>query len=126
VKKIITLAVLIIVLIIMGMLDFLPWWSFLIPIFLLGVFLPFQKLKIYPFLWGFIAGFLVWFLYTVYLEMTYKGEIMQSVAKIMKVKPYLLHLSIGVIGGLLTGLGLYSGYVLRKGREVLELELPGN
>jgi hypothetical protein len=125
-RKLIALAILIIVLLIMGTVEFLPWWFFLIPVFLLGVFLPLQKWNVYPFLWGFIAGFSVWLLSTTYFEITYKGEIMQPVAKIMKVKPYLLHLIIGLIGGLLTGLGVYSGYLLRKGREFLELELPGN
>jgi hypothetical protein len=125
-KKLITLAILIIVLIITGTLDFLPWWSFLIPIFLMGMLLPFQKWKVYPFLWGFIAGFMVWVLSTAYFEINYSGEIMHTVSKIMKIKPYLLHLSIGLIGGLLTGLGIYTGYLFRKGREVLELELPGN
>ena len=125
-KRFITLAILIIVLLIMGALAFLPWWFFLIPVFLLGVFLPLQKWKVYPFLWGFIAGFIVWVLSTGYFEITYKGELMQPVAKIMKLNPYLLYLTIGLIGGVLTGLGMYSGYLLRKGREVLELELPGN
>ena len=93
--------------------------------FLLGVFLPLQKWKAYPFLSGFIAGFIVWVLSTTYFEIIYKGELMQPVAKIMKLKPYLLYLTIGLIGGVLTGLAVYSGYLLRKGREVLELEIPG-
>jgi hypothetical protein len=125
-KKIITLTILIIVLIIMDTLDFLPWWSFLLPVFLLGILLPLQKWKVCPFLWGFIAGFSVWLLCTIYFEITYKGEIMHPIAKMIKVTPFLLHLIIGFIGGLLTGLGVYSGYLLRKGREVLELVLPGN
>ena len=108
----------------MGSLDFLPWWSFSVPVFLLGLFLPLKKWKVSPFLWGFITGFMAWVLSTIYFEIIYKGEIMQSVAKIMKVKPYLLHPAIGLIGGLLTGLGVYSGYLLRNGREILELELP--
>lgn len=124
-KRLITLAILIIVLLVMGALAFLPWWLFLIPVFLLGVFLPLQKWKVYPFLWGFIAGFIVWVLSTTYFEITYEGALMQPVAKIMKLNPYLLYLTIGLIGGVLTGMAVYSGYVLRKGREVLELELPG-
>ncbi len=108
----------------MGALNFLPWWSFLIPVFLLGVLLPLQKWKVDPFLCGFIAGFLVWVLSTTYLEVFYKGELLQSVAKIMKIKYYLLYIVVGLIGGLLTGLAVYSGYLLRKGREILELELP--
>ena len=113
----------------MGTLGFLPWWCFLIPVFLLGVFLPLQKWKVYPFLWGFIAGFIVWVLSTAYFEITYRGEVMQTVAQIIELEPYLLHLAIGLIGGVLTGLALYSGYLLRKGREILGYEkihfIPG-
>jgi hypothetical protein len=123
-KKLITFAILFSVLIFMSLLDFLPWWSFSVPVFLLGVLLPLKKWKVPPFLWGFIAGFMAWLLSTIYFEIIYDGEIMKSVADVMKVKPYLLHPAIGLIGGLLTGLGVYSGYLLRNGREILELELP--
>jgi hypothetical protein len=125
-KKLITLAILIILSIIMGTLNFLPWWSFLIPVFLLGMFLPLKKWKVAPFLWGFFGGFIVWLLSTTYFEIVYEGEIMNTVAKILKVKNYLLHVAIGVTGGLLTGLGMYSGYLVRAGREVLKLELQEN
>lgn len=120
------LVILIIVVVTMGTLDFVPWWSFLVPVFLLGVLLPLQKWKVNTFSWGFIAGFIVWVLSSAYFEIAYQGEIMQSIAKIIGINSFWLRLAIGVIGGLLTGLGLYSGYLLRKGNEVLELELPGD
>jgi hypothetical protein len=123
-KKSITFAILFVVLIFMGSLNFVPWWSFSVPVFLLGVFLPLKKWKVFPFLWGFIAGFMAWLSSTIYFEIIYDGKIMKSVANVMKIKPYLLHPAIGLIGGLLTGLGVYSGYLLRNGKEVLELELP--
>jgi hypothetical protein len=125
-KKLIALVILVIVLITMGTLNFLPWWSFLVPVFLLGVLLPLQKWKVNTFLWGFIAGFIVWILSSAYFEIAYQGEIMQSITKIIGINSFWLRLAIGVIGGLLTGLGLYSGYLLRNGNEVLELELPGD
>jgi hypothetical protein len=123
-KKLITFAILFAVLLFMGSLDYLPWWSFSVPVFLLGVLLPLKKWKVSPFLWGFIAGFMAWLLSTIYFEIIYDGEIMKPVANVMKVKPYLLHPAIGLIGGLLTGLGVYSGYLLRNGREILELDIP--
>lgn len=125
-KKLITLTILLLVLIIISNIYFLPWWCFLVPVFLLGVFLPLQRWNVYPFLLGFIAGFMVWILSTIYFEIIYKGEIMQHVGRLLKVNFYLLHLLIGFIGGLLTGLGMYSGYLLRKGKEILELEIPKN
>lgn len=107
----------------MGMLDFFPWWSFSVPMFVLGATLPFKKWNISSFVWGFISGFMAWFLSTIYFEIIYEGEIMSSVAKLMSLHIYLLHLIIGLIGGVLTGLGVYSGYLFRNGREVLELQL---
>ncbi|MCC9019511.1 MULTISPECIES: hypothetical protein [Flavobacterium] len=122
-KKLITFAILFSVLIFMGMLDFFPWWSFSVPMFVLGATLPFKKWNISSFVWGFISGFMAWFLSTIYFEIIYEGEIMSSVAKLMSLHIYLLHLIIGLIGGVLTGLGVYSGYLFRNGREVLELQL---
>jgi hypothetical protein len=123
-KKIITFAIIILVSIVVQLIPFLPWWSFLVPIFLMGVVLPLERWKIPPFLMGFIAGFLVWSLATLYFETIYKGEIMSKISKIIAVPDYLIYGIIGFIGGILTGLSLYSGFLLRRGKEILCLELP--
>lgn len=123
-KKIITLVIVIIVSTAVQLVDGLPWWSFVVPVFLLGVFLPLQKWKVPSFVWGFIAGFLVWTLTTIFYEQKFDGEVMSKAAHIANVNAFLLYLLVGAIGGILSGLALYSGFLMRRGREELKLELP--
>ena len=123
-KKIIAFAIVILVSLAVQLVPFLPWWTFLMPIFLVGVVLPLERWKISPFLMGFVAGFLVWFIATLYFETIYKGEIMSKISKIISIPDYLVYGIVGFIGGILTGLGLYSGFLLRRGKEILSLELP--
>ena len=130
-KKIMTLSILILVAVMAQMIVFFPWWSFLLPIFLLGLTLPLQKWKILSFQLGFVAGFLVWAISSLYFEIIYDGDIMNKISK--AVAPnysigaiILVHIIIGFFGGILTGLSFYSGFLLRKGKEILHLELPEN
>ena len=123
-KKIILLALLLIVIAGSGMLTQFPWWSFTIPVFVMGILLPLKKWKVLPFIWGFIAGFLVWTGATLYFGKSFEGAFMDSAAHIGKVSSLVMYVVIGLIGGTLAGLALYSGYLLRKGSEVLRLELP--
>ena len=125
-KQLITFVILTLVSLASQMFTILPWWSFLIPVFLLGVILPLEKWKISSFILGFSAGFLVWLFSTIYFEEIYKGEIMFKLSKIISVHHYLTYIVIGFIGGVITGLAFYSGFLLRKGRDILLLELPKN
>lgn len=123
-KTIITLVILISVSIITQMINFLPWWFFLAPVFLLGMLLPLGKWKVWSFFWGFISGVIVWTCSTIYFEVTFDGEIIKNIGKLIDLNDYLIYTVIGALGGTLTGLSFYSGYLLRKGREVLNLDLP--
>jgi hypothetical protein len=122
-KKTVTLSIIIIVSMLFQRIVFFPWWVFLVPVFLLGALLPLGKWKVHSFLFGFLAGFLVWTLSTFFFEVSYKGEITTVLGKMISVPYYILYLIIGFIGGILTGLSFYSGFLLRSGREVLSLEL---
>jgi hypothetical protein len=123
-KKIINLLILVFVSIGVQILTFLPWWSFLVSVFILGIVLPLEKWRVSSFRSGFVAGFLVWFLSTLYFEVTYKGEIINKMIRIISVSNFVIYIIIGCIGGLLTGLAFYSGFLLRKGKERLYLESP--
>lgn len=125
-KKIITLSILIGVSLLVQNIAFLPWWSFVIPDFLLGLALPLERWRIRSFLYGFASGFLVWSLSTLYFEISYNGEITHAIGKMISLPYYLLYVIIGFIGGVLTGLAFYSGFLLRKGKEILHLDLPKN
>lgn len=106
------------------MFAFLPWWGFLVPLFLLGIILPLKKWKVSSFLFGFLTGFLTWSLSTLYFETFYEGEIINEISQLISANNFVIYLFIGLIGGILTGFTLYSGSLLKKGREVLHLELP--
>jgi hypothetical protein len=123
-KTIITVVILIIVSVGIQMMDSLPWWSYLVAVFLIGFGLPLQKWKVWSFFWGFIAGLVVWIGSTIYFEMAFKGEIVRSLGKLIELNDNIIYLIIGSIGGVLTGLSFYSGFLLRKGKETLSLELP--
>jgi hypothetical protein len=122
-KKNLTIAILILVSISIQLLTILPWWSFLIAVFLLGMILPLKKWNVSAFLIGFASGFLAWSLSTFYFEIVYKSEIINTVAKMISVPYILLYIIIGIMGGLPSGLAFYSGFLLRKGKEKLHLEL---
>lgn len=102
----------------------LPWWSFLIPIFILGLILPLKKWNIQAFMYGFTAGALVWISATLYFENKYTGEIIFTISEIIETPIVILYAAIGLMGGILTGLSFYAGYLLRTGPEILKLNLP--
>lgn len=104
----------------------IPWWSFLIPLFLVGVVLPFQRWKVRAFLTSFLAGFCVWLGTTLYFEKIYDGDVMKMMSGIADLNSLLMYLIIGSIGGVLSGLAVYSGFLLKRGREVLSLEITAN
>lgn len=121
-KKIITLLILISVSLVFQSIAIFPWWLFLVPVFLSGVLLPLETWKVNSFLSGFLAGFMVWLFSSFCFEMFYDGKMIRTISAVLSVPYYLLYAGIGLLGGLLTGLAFYSGFLLRKGREELHLE----
>ncbi len=122
-KIILTVLLLVFVSVAVQAMTFLPWWSFVIPIFLLGFGLPLKRWNVSAFLLGFTVGFLVWVFSTLYFEMQYEGFIIKKVSLLFNMPQVVLYGCIGSIGGVLTGLAFYSGYLLRKGREDIQLDL---
>ncbi|MFK7787519.1 MAG: hypothetical protein AB8B56_20515 [Crocinitomicaceae bacterium] len=103
-----------------------PWWSYLIPLFVLGILLPLQKWRVQAFLTAFLAGFLTWIGTTVYFENLYEGEVLETVSGIVDFPSFMVYIFIGLIGGLLSGLAVYAGFLLRRGREELSLDIRAN
>jgi hypothetical protein len=120
-KKIGTFLLIIVVSIFVQTISIFPWWSFLLPIFFIGIILPLEKWKIHAFLYGFFAGFLVWTLSTLYFEAHYNCTILHAISKMFSVSIYVLYGFIGLIGGILSGLALYSGFLLMRGKEIVSL-----
>lgn len=122
-RKIIICVLLILVSIATEMITIIPWWSFLALIFFLGILLPLEKWKISAFRFGFTVGFLTWVLSTLYFESIYDGDMTIKISKLLTIPNYFLYIIIGFIGGILTALAFYSGFLLRKGREIINLDL---
>jgi hypothetical protein len=101
-------------------LNVISWWSFLIPVFVIGILVGWKKLKVESFLCGFIAGFFAWILPTIFYEYVYEGAIMQQIADMIQLPYFLLLLIIGIIGGVTSGLALYSGYLLGRGKKEMK------
>ncbi len=120
-NKIFLLLILLILLISIQSITILPWWTFTVLMFLLGVGIPLRKWKNPSFLIGFISSFLSWIIPQLYFESIYQGEIMNIVSEIVNLPYFVVLIGIGLIGGVLGGLGFYSGSELRKGKEELRL-----
>lgn len=101
---------------------FLPWWSFLVPVLLAGMFsvrIPW----VFPvFLTGFAAGFITWAGGNLYFDQAGNGIVLERVALLVSVSKVVVLLLAGIIGGVLTGLALYTGRALVSPRKVVSMD----
>jgi len=86
-----------------------PWWGFVLPVFLWGIFVRSRGWDFPAFLTGFITGFLIWILANLYFDMRSGGIVLDKIALLFSIPKPLLLCVPGLIGGLLTGLALYTG-----------------
>lgn len=100
----------------------LPWWFFTIPIMLLGAVLSRWKWGVPGFGVGFAAGFLVWLGAHLYFDLTGNGLVMEKLGQLFTVGKVIVLVASGLIGGLLTGLALYTGNSLTGGNRGPELK----
>ena len=84
----------------------LPWWAFVVPVAMLGIVITLLKWKVSSFLIGFLGGFLVWFGGNLYFHIAFEGRIL---SKLGSTAELIILLASGLMGGLLTGLALYTG-----------------
>jgi hypothetical protein len=114
-----TLLLLFLVIVAVKMIAALPWWSFVIPVILLGMFITARKWKVRTFTTGFLAGFLLWAGANLYFHLSFSGIILGRIEAGPRVLVLLLS---GVVGGLLTGFALYTGRSMMQDRKA-ELKL---
>jgi hypothetical protein len=87
----------------------LAWWSFVMPVMVLGAFIRYRKWLISSFPVGALAGFFTWAGVNGYFEQRYHSLILHKMASVYNF-PFVVFLLIaGLLGGLLTGLALYTG-----------------
>lgn len=102
--------------------EFLPWWSFTVPVVLLGVVIKLKRWNVGSFSMGFLAGFLVWFGSNLYFDFTLSSSVLNKISLILSIPKILILLASGILGGLLTGLSLYTGKKMLTQDEIHDLE----
>ena len=86
-----------------------PWWTFVIPAFVWGMFAAFRKWDVRGFPIGFLIGLGIWVVASLFFDARSGGIAMSRIALLFAIPKWLLIGISGVIGGLLTGLSLYTG-----------------
>ena len=71
---------------------------------------------------GFLAGFLVWFGSNLYFDFTLSSSVLNKISLILSIPKILILLASGILGGLLTGLSLYTGKKMLTQDEIHDLE----
>ena len=120
--KLLVFFVAIVLIVIAGMISSLPWWSFTVPLFLLGVFIDHCQWVIKSFWTGALAGFLTWGGALIFYEQKYDSMILKKIGEVMSVDKMVLVLLSGCIGGVLAGLALYTGTKVFGKRADKDLE----
>ncbi|HEY0066292.1 MAG TPA: hypothetical protein VGB46_02980 [Flavisolibacter sp.] len=91
------------------LIDALPWWSFVIPVLIFGGVISVLRWGVSGFLTGFLAGFIIWFGVNSFYDAQNGGLMMGRVAQLISVPKLVMLLLSGLLGGLLSGLALYTG-----------------
>ena len=105
-SRILVFLVLSLLILLFRMIDGPPWWSFIIPVMVLGACIPAGRFDISYFPVGFSSGFFVWISSTLYYHLIYEGVLINRIGMGYGV---IALIASGMIGGLLTGLAFYAG-----------------
>ena len=98
----------------------IPWWSFVVPVVLLGLFVTYRQWNVPTLGLGFLTGFFVWFGVNIYVDLSTEGIILNKVGLMFSVgKPLLLVVS-GLVGGMITELAFYTGRIMITTRNRAE------
>lgn len=100
---------------IIGQVSILPWWTFVIPVCVLGAIYAYNGWKISAFPTGVLAGFLVWSGGELYYDIMGKGLVLDSIAQLIGVPKIVAIAAAGILGGLLNGTALLAGYTAFTG-----------
>lgn len=97
------------------------WWIFAPVSLLMGFLLSFKQIKIRSFFIGFLSGFLSWTGGTIFYSFLYEGEILDRTSQLFFMPEWLFVIVIGMVGGLLNALSLFTGYIIFLKQHRLEL-----
>src|SRR6516225_11416974 len=86
-----------------------PWWTFVVPVVILGVVVGLVKWKVPAFAIGFITGFIIWGGGNAYFDMVFDTGTLNRIGLLMSIPKWGILGIAGAIGGLLTGMALFTG-----------------
>jgi hypothetical protein len=109
-NNLIVLTLTIVFLCLIGGVNILPWWTFVVPVGVLGAIYAYNGWKISAFPIGVLAGFLVWCGGELYYDIIGKGLALDSIAQLITVPKIVVIAAAGILGGLLNGTALLAGY----------------
>lgn len=118
----IVLTLSIVIICFIGQVSILPWWTFVIPICVLGAVCSYNGWKITAFPTGMLAGFLVWCGGELYYDIMGKGLALDSIAQLIAVPKIVVIAAAGILGGLLNGTALLAGYTAFAGATPRTIE----
>lgn len=95
----------------------IPWWIFIVPVIAAGALSAFKKWQVNSFPIGFLAGFIVWFGGNLYFHLSYNGIILKKIGLLLSMSTAGVLLTAGLLGGLITGLALYTGQQILLNNE---------
>lgn len=104
-----TMLILFLILAVTRIVESIPWWSFVIPVMVLGVVIAVREWDVPCFAIGFSAGCIVWAAANLYFDINAGGTTLSRIALSVALPKIVLLLISSLIGGLLTGLALYTG-----------------
>lgn len=108
-KNLVVLIVISGLIIIAGLIENLPWPSFVIPVIILGAVTKYLKWEMYSFQIAFLSGFLVWFIFNSFTSLFNNDIVMDKISGLIQLPKTIVLMFSGIIGGLLTGLSFYTG-----------------
>ena len=113
-----TISLTILIIILTARIAALPWWFFVIPVLALGLVVTLRNWTIPSFAVGLLSGFITWFGASIYFNKTLGGNTLIKIASLMSLPEFVVLIGSGLIGGLLTGLALYTGKCIGFNKKV--------
>lgn len=92
-----------------SLLDLLPWWSFVVPVLALGAVIGYRQWQVASFSTGFLAGFITWCVTNACFMIARNNHVLNKIGLLIGMPGIVVLVISGLIGGLLTGLALYTG-----------------
>ncbi|WPQ62318.1 hypothetical protein SIO70_28570 [Chitinophaga sancti] len=106
--------VLLAILLLTRLADQLPWWIFIVPVLITGIVITWRKWPVNCFWVGFLSGFIAWTSASIYFHLRSDGRLLDRFGILAGM---IIVAGSGLVGGLMTGLALYTGKSITTNRE---------